>query len=372
MSERDRSFEEVTGAQPVLFAVEELLGERGIAPADIQQAHSWAVAEARTVCNDGVIATRRGSIEYTSSMSPARTYTARNGRQVQLRLLISRGLEHLGDRDEVDLVQLAVEKEEQVLPDITLSPTYIGNLNHSSGNPAHLDMMIKAVKWFTSAQPEAGADTPRQSLVEADPSTTFSDYMRSILYQLRAKRVVEVGPDVQYRDAMDLSNACENYTMVSTPEFIEYAAGNFELAKDMGGMRAELIAGNATKLSTLVPPADLVLMKNVQLELGPGDTARWAADRRGEIVLTAEDRVALLERFERAKLLGLKEALFVAQDGCLVTFHRKQTSDDIYGVLTEDLGVPMHNVRRQSLRYDDKGSNNEAWEMLIVDNRKLS
>jgi hypothetical protein len=371
MIESAGSFEELTGAHPTLYVMEKFLGGEAISEADLKATYAWVVEQAKLICTEDEVITTRGSLNYATKVSPSRTYTARNGRTAEVKLLLSRGKRSLHEDDEVEKVELAVIEHGQLCPLLELTDECCGSFLKGWDNPADLDVMVKAIELFQT--PEVPREDVIKPVAEVEPSTSFTNYMRNLMYQLKAKTVVEIGPDSQYLDAMQLSRNCQKYIAVSLPSFVEYSKVCYELGQEMGRLDIELIPGNATELSSLVDKADLVFVKNAALELYDGDMTRIWQDKRGEIKLSEDERNQLFDRLREAERKSLNEALIVARNGCLVTFYRTPQSNDKYALLTQELGVDPARITRQPLRYDYDGiANDDEWELLMIDNRKVS
>ena len=198
---------------------------------------------------------------------------------------------------------------------------------------------------------------------------TFVEFMADFLKEKKAKDVVEIGSDVQLKLALDLSPYCERFYSVNFPEDHERMKGWYEMHQEMGCSNIELLSGNAVQLSDLIPKADIIILKNVLLDLNGEDTALMWKYRRGEMEYTEEQLEELRVRFLQAEEQGYKEFLKVANPGYIIQFGR-QEPQEIQGAfrsfLVDELKISPEKIEKKELLYEKNDL--WPWEAYIIDN----
>jgi len=195
----------------------------------------------------------------------------------------------------------------------------------------------------------------------------FGTWLKDFLRHHRSDVVVDIGSDPRLKLTLDISNYSGIVHSVNFPKDHIRMSSWHEMHQDMGVKNIQLTSGDALHLSKIVPHADVIIVKNVLLDGNKGeDTTLMWQHRRGEKECTDEEWVALLERFDQAKVDGFAEFLKVAKPGYIIRFARTDEEDSFFKMLTEKLGVDPAKIDKQQFLYDDKDK--ESWEAYIIDN----
>jgi hypothetical protein len=200
---------------------------------------------------------------------------------------------------------------------------------------------------------------------------TFVDFMGEFLVQHNAGTVVEIGSDTQLRLANRLSGKCKRYLSVNFPQDCQRLAssGWYEMGKDIGSLNnLEMVEGDATRLSEVVPRAEVIILHNVLLDSRNGEDTRLAWQVRNEEKnIPNEEYDELVARFKSAKEKAYQEFLKVAKPGYIVEFQRHDPDNEFWKFLTETMKIDQSKIERKPLMYDEE--NRLGWEVFVISNQ---
>lgn len=202
------------------------------------------------------------------------------------------------------------------------------------------------------------------------PVQTFVDFMGEFLIRKKAGTVVEIGSDTQLRLANRLSSKCRRYISVNFSEDCQRLtnSGWYEMRKKTGIFdNLEIVEGDATRLSEVVPQAEVIIIHNVLLDSRNGEDTRLAwRIRRGETKVSQSELDELNARFDDASEKAYKEFLRVAKPGYIVSFQEEDPNGEFWIFLTEKMKIDPSKIEIKPLKYDEE--DNEGWEVFIITN----
>ncbi len=212
-------------------------------------------------------------------------------------------------------------------------------------------------------EPEPDVDEP-----ETEKTQSFSEFTRELLSRIKAKDVVEIGPDVELGVASRVSSPCEHYYAVALPSDVQRMKNWYELRQSQGMDNVDLISGNAIRLSEIVKEADAIIIHNVTIDGSENfaDTRLLLDYGRGKVKYTEKDWKTLIAKLRKTKKDAYQEFMRVAKKGYIIEFMRKENVENHLKLLTQELGVPAKNIEEKELLCDE--ADEDTWVAVVVNN----